>query len=66
MAGARATAAILAGLPLLGLALGELVGAAPLAFLCGGGIGGWFLVAGTVLVCCGLLWADHITERVGA
>lgn len=66
MAGARATAAILAGLPLLGLVLGESVGAAPVAFLCGGGMGGWFLVAGTVLVCCGLIWADHITGRVGA
>ena len=63
MAGARATAAILAGLPLLGIALGELIGASPVAFLLGQG-GGWFLVAGSVLVCAGLLWADRITERV--
>jgi tight adherence protein B len=63
MAGARATAGILACLPLLGIALGELIGASPVAFLLGRG-GGWFLAAGSVLVCAGLLWADHITERV--
>lgn len=66
LAGARATATILAGLPLLGLALGEVIGADPVAFLAGDGIGGGFLVAGTVLACCGLHWADRITDRVGA
>jgi tight adherence protein B len=66
MAGARATASILAGLPLLGVALGQLIGAQPVSFLLGGGAGGWFLLIGTALVCCGLLWADHITGRVTA
>ncbi len=61
MAGARATAAILAGLPVLGLALGQLMGAHPVAFLLSGGAGGWFLLVGVAFVCCGLLWADHIT-----
>ncbi len=64
LAGARATAAILAGLPLLGVALGELIGAHPVRFLLGGGAGGWLLVAGTVLVCAGLMWADRITDRL--
>ncbi|OBF23342.1 hypothetical protein A5727_06850 [Mycobacterium sp. ACS4331] len=61
MAGARATAAILAGLPVLGLVLGQLMGAHPVAFLLNRGAGGWFLLVGVALVCCGLVWADHIT-----
>lgn len=64
LAGARATAAILAGLPLLGVLLGEMIGAHPVGFLLGGGAGGWLLVAGTVLVCAGLVWADRITDRL--
>jgi len=64
MAGARATAAILAGLPLLGLLLGQSIGADPLGFLFSGGSGGWLLVVGTGLTCCGLLWSERITSRV--
>jgi tight adherence protein B len=63
MAGARATAAVLAGLPLLGVGLGELIGAAPLSFLLSGGAGGWLLVIGVTLVCAGMLWSDRITAR---
>ncbi|RUP04762.1 MAG: hypothetical protein EKK34_12685 [Mycobacterium sp.] len=66
MAGARATAAILAGLPLLGLLLGQLIGARPLQFLFGGGAGGWFLLAGVTLTCAGLCWSDRITDRAAA
>lgn len=64
LAGARATAAILAGLPLLGVLLGELIGAHPVRFLLGGGVGGGLLIAGTILVCAGLAWADRITDRL--
>jgi len=64
LAGARATAAILAGLPILGILLGQLIGAEPLAFLIGSGIGGWLLVIGTGLTCVGLAWADRITDRL--
>ncbi len=64
MAGARATAAVLAGLPLAGVALGELLGAHPVRFLIAGGTGGWLLVVGISLVCCGLLWSDRITGQV--
>ena len=64
LAGARATATILAGLPLLGVLLGQLIGARPLAFLLGGGVGGWLLVIGVVLICLGLTWADRITGRL--
>ena len=64
LAGARATAAILAGLPVLGIGLGELIGAAPVAYLTGGGTGGWCLLIGTGLVCVGLCWADRIIDRL--
>jgi tight adherence protein B len=64
LAGARATASILAALPVLGVLLGQLIGAQPLRFLLGGHAGGWLLVLGTTLACGGLLWADRITERV--
>jgi tight adherence protein B len=66
MAGARATAAILAGLPLLGVLLGQLIGARPLNFLLSGQVGGWLLVVGSTLACGGLLWSDRITGRLAA
>ncbi|MFX1759814.1 MULTISPECIES: type II secretion system F family protein [Rhodococcus] len=65
LAGARATASVLAGLPVLGVGLGQLMGASPLTILLAGGLGGIMLVVGTVLVCAGLLWTDRIAARVG-
>ncbi|MET4611022.1 tight adherence protein B [Rhodococcus sp. PvR044] len=64
LSGARATAAVLACLPLLGIALGQLMGASPLRVLLSGGLGGTLLVLGTLFVCAGLLWTDRITGRV--
>jgi tight adherence protein B len=61
MTGARTTAAVLAGLPVLGIGLGELIGAAPLSFLLSNGLGAWLLVIGVALVCAGMLWSDRIT-----
>ncbi|WP_430335490.1 type II secretion system F family protein [Rhodococcus sp. ACT016] len=66
LAGARATAAVLAGLPILGVGLGQLMGAAPIRILFGGGLGSVLLVVGTVLVAAGLLWTDRIVDRVVA
>lgn len=66
MAGARATAAILAGLPVLSVVLGQLIGADPVAFLLAGHVGGWLLVVGVTLVCSGLLWSDRITDRAAS
>lgn len=63
LAGARATAAMLAGLPVLGVLLGQLIGAQPVRFLLDGHAGGWLLVVGTTLACGGLLWSDRITDR---
>lgn len=62
MAGARASAGVLAGLPLLGIALGQLIGADPLRFLLGDGA--VVLLIGVVLSCLGVLWSDRITEVV--
>jgi tight adherence protein B len=64
MAGARATATILASLPVLLMVLGQLIGAGPAAFLLAGHAGGWLLVIGVTLMCAGLLWSDAITDRV--
>ena len=64
LAGARATAVILAALPVVGVLLGQLIGARPVGFLLGGGLGGWLLVAGVALVCVGLVWADRLTDRM--
>jgi tight adherence protein B len=66
MAGARATAAILASLPVLSVVMGQLIGARPMAFLLGGQLGGCLLVVGLTLVCSGLLWSDRITDRAVA
>ncbi|ETW24042.1 type II secretion system F family protein [Mycobacterium gastri] len=64
LAGARATANILSVLPLLGVLLGQLIGARPVSFMLDGHAGGWLLVVGVALVCAGLLWSDRITDRV--
>ena len=66
LAGARATGNVLAGLPVLGILLGQLMGAAPLKVLFGGGTGGVLLVVGTAFACAGLLWTDAITSKVVA
>ena len=66
LAGARATAAILAALPVVGVLLGQLIGAQPLRFLLGGGAGGALLVIGVGLICAGLVWADRIVDRLVA
>lgn len=63
LAGARASALVLAGLPFAGIALGELIGAHPLKFLCGNGFGGVLLVVGVALVCLGVQWSARLTER---
>ena len=64
MAGARTTALVLAGLPVLGVGLGQFVDADPVRFLLSGGLGGVLLVVGTILACAGLLWSDRITNRM--
>lgn len=64
MAGPRATAMVLAGLPLVGLGLGQLMGAQPIGVLLGSPLGSVLLVVGTGLGAAGLLWSDAIVARV--
>ncbi len=62
LAGARATAQVLAALPVLGVAMGQLIGADPLGTLLRTGAGGVLLVVGTCLTCAGLLWSRAIAD----
>ncbi|MFF4891283.1 hypothetical protein ACFY11_15525 [Micromonospora chersina] len=61
-AGARATAWLLAGLPLGGIGLGYAIGVDPVAVLLHTPVGGGSAVAAVVLQIGGLIWA----ERLGA
>ncbi len=62
LAGPRATASVLAGLPLLGLALGHAVGADPLRVLCETPVGQVLLVIGTGLACAGVQWSARLVS----
>ncbi|MFI1168354.1 type II secretion system F family protein [Streptomyces sp. NPDC020801] len=66
LAGARATAVMLAGLPALGLLLGTAMGADPLHVLLHTGAGLGCLVVGGVLEGVGLWWALRIVRRAEA
>ena len=66
LAGPRATASVLAGLPVLGIALGQATGANPVGVLTGGGLGGILLIVGTAFIVAGLCWSDRIVEKVSA
>lgn len=65
LAGPRMTIAILASLPVFGLAMGQAFGAAPFEFL-SRGMGGIVLVVGVGLVCAGIEWAVAIIDRAEA
>jgi tight adherence protein B len=60
LAGPRATAAVLAALPALGLGLGELVGAGPLAVLRSSALGQLLVVLGVGLGAVGAMWTARI------
>ena len=66
LAGPQTTAAVLAALPAAGVLMGTAMGASPVAFLTGGGLGGVLLVAGTALVCAGVLVSGRIIQGAGA
>jgi tight adherence protein B len=63
LAGPRATAHVLTALPLLGLGLGELIGADPIGVLRSGLLGQVLLVVGVGLAAAGAAWSDHILRR---
>ena len=60
LAAARASGRIMAFLPVVAVGLGTAVGANPVAFLVGPGIGQWFLLAGVGLTAAGLVWTELI------
>jgi tight adherence protein B len=61
---ARATARLMAVLPVFGLGLGLLLGVNPVAVLVGSGIGVACLVGGLSLACCGVWWIERIVSAV--
>lgn len=61
--GPQATAVILTLLPVAGVGMGTAMGADPLGFLFGGGLGGILLVAGVGLACTGFAWSRHIITK---
>lgn len=62
MAGPRASAAVLAGLPVVGVLLGEFSGARPLHTLTSTAAGQFLLVMGALFLAAGLWWTKRITE----
>ena len=66
LAGPQTTAVVLALLPIAGVLMGTAMGAKPLAFLTGGGLGGVLLVVGTALVCAGVAVSRRIIEGASA
>jgi tight adherence protein B len=66
LAGPRATARLLAGLPLLGLGMAAALGARPLAFLFGTAPGVGCLLTGAGLDVLGLWWTQRLATAAGA
>lgn len=64
LATARSTGLLLAALPLAGIAMGELIGARPLAVLLGTPWGAGCLLAAAGLTGAGVLWSRAITARL--
>jgi tight adherence protein B len=62
LAGPRATAAVLTALPVLGIALGQLIGADPVGVLRGGPLGQLLLVVGIALMAAGSAWSERILD----
>ena len=62
LAGPRATAAVLTALPLLGIGLGQLIGADPIGVLRGGLLGQVLLVVGVALMTAGSAWSERILD----
>lgn len=63
LAGVRATAAVLAGLPVVGLALGTSIGGKPWSFLLHTVPGAACLAVGAALEVAGLAWTDRLAAR---
>jgi tight adherence protein B len=66
LAGPRATATVLACLPLLGLLLGQAVGGRPWRVLSGTAAGQALLLLGVLLICAGLAWSSRLVSKAAA
>jgi tight adherence protein B len=64
LAGPRATARVLAGLPVVGIGLGVMLGADPLAWLLGTPLGWCCLALGVLLSAAGMAWTGAIVRGV--
>ncbi len=64
MTGPKSSAMALSLLPLVGVALGEAMGASPVRQLTTTGTGQVLLVLGTTLLCAGITWSGRITNKV--
>lgn len=64
LAGARASARLMAGLPILGVLLGTSMGARPLAVLVGSTYGLACLASGALLAVAGLAWTERLARTV--
>lgn len=62
MAGPRTSAVVLAALPVLGILLGEALGARPLHLLASTGLGQLLLLFGSVLLAVGVVWTARLTR----
>lgn len=62
MSGPRASAAVLAFLPVAGVCLGESIGADPLQVLAGSVAGQVLVAVGAALTCAGIAWSARITR----
>lgn len=63
LAGPRASAALLSGMPVVGVLLGSSLGARPLSFLIGTPAGHLALLGGVVLDAAGAVWTWALTAR---
>jgi tight adherence protein B len=60
VAAVRTSARLLAGLPLLGLLIGQWIGADPVAWLTGSWVGRAVLLTGVALQLLGMAWLRHM------
>lgn len=63
LAGPKASARMLAWLPLMGIGFGTIIGARPLVFLTGEWLGNMCLVIGVGLEVAGVMWVRRLTHR---
>ena len=63
LASSRSTSRLLAALPVVGIGMGFLVNANPLAYLTGSMAGHLCLIGAATLACAGLIWTEALTKE---